>query len=166
MHFPIILYNVPSRTACDLLPETIERLAAIKTMIGIKEATGKIERSIEILKRCGKEFAVYSGDDATALDLMLKGAKGTISVTANIAPHKMRKLCAAAIKGDKTLAENLNAELMGLHTNLFLESNPIPAKWALHQMGLIPPGIRLPLSPLNPKFHADLKKAMQTAGVI
>ncbi|EKD54820.1 MAG: hypothetical protein ACD_60C00041G0011 [uncultured bacterium] len=166
VHFPIILYNVPSRTACDLLPETIERLAAIKTMIGIKEATGKIERSIEILKRCGKEFAVYSGDDATALDLMLKGAKGTISVTANIAPHKMRKLCEAAIKGDKTLAENLNAELMGLHTNLFLESNPIPAKWALHQMGLIPPGIRLPLSPLNPKFHADLKKAMQTAGVI
>lgn len=163
---PVILYNVPGRTACDMLPETVERIAKFSNVIGIKEATGKVERTAEIHKRCGKQFAIYSGDDATALDSMLQGAVGVISVTANIAPQKMHDLCAAALSGDKALAEQLNAELMPLHTKLFLEANPIPAKWVLNQMGLIPAGIRLPLSPLDPKFHSDLKDAMREAGVV
>lgn len=164
--FPIILYNVPGRTACDLLPETVAQLAKIPHIIGIKEATGKLERATEILKHCGEKFAIYSGDDETALDLMLLGAHGVISVTTNVAPRKMHDLCAAALAGNKALAEKLNKELMPLHKKLFLESNPIPTKWALHEMGLIPPGIRLPLSPLDPKFHTDLKSAMQQAGVV
>lgn len=163
---PIILYNVPSRTACDMLPETVERLAALPTVIGIKEATGKVERTADIFKRCGKQFAIYSGDDATALDTMRVGAVGVISVTANVAPRKMHDLCQAALQGDMALAEKINHELMPLHQKLFLESNPIPTKWVLNQMGLIPAGIRLPLSSLDPKFHADLKTAMQTAGVV
>lgn len=163
---PIILYNVPSRTACDLLPETVERLAKIPNIIGIKEATGKIERATEILKRCGKNFAIYSGDDETALELMLIGAKGVISVTANVAPRKMHEMCAAALSGNKELANKINAELMPLHKKLFLEANPIPTKWALHAMGRIPTGIRLPLSPLDPKFHNDVREAMRTAGVV
>ena len=166
VYLPIILYNVPSRTACDLLPETVERLAKIDSIIGIKEATGNVARTIDILKRCRNDFIVYSGDDATALESMLHGAQGTISVTANLAPHKMHQLCKAAIDGNKALAESINSELMPLHIKLFLESNPIPAKWALNQMGLIPPGIRLPLSPLDPKFHADLKEAMHLAGIV
>lgn len=163
---PIILYNVPGRTACDLLPETVERLAAFPTIIGIKEATGKCDRATEILKRCGKTFNIYSGDDATALDLMRLGAIGVISVTTNIAPRKMHDLCEAALSGNQALADKINAELMPLHQKLFLESNPIPTKWALHQMGRIPSGIRLPLSPLDPKFHADLKSAMQQVGLL
>ena len=163
---PIILYNVPSRTACDILPETIARLTKIPTIIGIKEATGQIERTVEILKHCRKDFVVLSGDDATALELILNGAKGDISVTANIAPLKMHELCKAALSGDKALAEKINAELMPLHKKLFLESNPIPIKWALHEMGLIPSGIRLPLSTLDPKFHSDVKLAMQAAGIV
>lgn len=163
---PIILYNVPTRTACDMLPETVEKLAKISNIIGIKEATGKVERTEEIFKRCGKNFAIYSGDDATALGSMQQGAVGVISVTANVAPHKMHELCEAAITGNQARAEELNNELMPLHTKLFLESNPIPAKWVLNQMGLIPSGIRLPLSPLDPKFHADLKEAMREAGVV
>jgi 4-hydroxy-tetrahydrodipicolinate synthase len=163
---PIIMYNVPGRTACDMLPETVERLAKISNIIGIKEATGKVERTAEIYKRCRKSFAIYSGDDATALDSMLQGAIGVISVTANIAPQKMHDLCEAILTGDKAMAERLNAELMPLHTKLFVESNPIPTKWVLNQMGLIPSGIRLPLSPLDPKFHADLKEAMQESGVV
>jgi len=162
---PIILYNVPGRTACDMLPETVERLAALRNIIGIKEATGNVERTADIFKRCGKQFAIYSGDDATALDAMRVGAIGVISVTANVAPRKMHELCQAALNGDIALAEKINHELMPLHQKLFLESNPIPTKWVLHQMGLIPAGIRLPLSSLDPKFHADLKTAMQTAGV-
>ncbi len=163
---PIILYNVPSRTACDMLPETVEKIAKISNIIGIKEATGKVERTQEIYQRCGKNFAIYSGDDATALACMLQGAVGVISVTANVAPHKMHDLCKAAMTGNQTLAEQLNTELMPLHTKLFLESNPIPTKWVLNQMGLIPSGIRLPLSPLDPKFHAVLKEAMREAGVV
>jgi len=163
---PIILYNVPGRTSCDLLPETVERLAKISNIIGIKEATGNLERAKEILKRCGKNFMVYSGDDATAMDLMLNGAKGTISVTANVAPLKMHELCDAAIKGDKALADSINADLMPLHKNLFLEANPIPVKWALYEMGWISSGIRLPLLPLDQKFHDDVRAAMQTAGAL
>lgn len=163
---PIILYNVPSRTACDLLPETVERLAKIPGIMGIKEATGKIERVTEINKRCGNGFVVFSGDDATARELILHGAKGVISVTANVAPQKMHDLCMAAFKNDKALAEKIDAELMPLHTKLFLESNPIPTKWALYTMGKIPPGIRLPLLPLDAKFHAELKTILQNAGVL
>lgn len=163
---PIILYNVPSRTACDILPETVEKLAKIKNIIGIKEATGQLERAQEIIKRCGADFEVYSGDDPTALELMLHGAKGVISVTANIAPRKMQAMCEAALKGDAALAETLNNELMPLHKQLFLESNPIPTKWALEAMGKIKAGIRLPLLPLDSKYHQDVKKAMETAGVI
>ncbi len=166
VNLPIILYNVPGRTCCDLLPETIERLAQLPQIIGIKEATGKVDRATEILKRCGSSFAVYSGDDATALDLMLHGAKGVISVTANVAPLKMSEMCEAALKGDSKKAEKLNQELMGLHQKLFVEANPIPVKWALHQIGLIPAGLRLPLTPLDARYHTELTQAMQQAGVV
>lgn len=162
---PLILYNVPGRTACDLLPETIEKLAKLKNIIGIKEATGKIERAQEITRRCGKEFAIYSGDDATALALMQNGAIGIISVTANVAPNKMNAMCEALLLGNHELASKLNADLMLLHTRLFLESNPIPTKWALHVMGKIPAGIRLPLLPLDNRYHQEVKEAMQKAGV-
>jgi len=162
---PIILYNVPGRTGCDLLPETVERLAEIPKIIGIKEATGKLDRALEISKRCGPHFAIYSGDDATGLDLILNGAHGVISVTANVAPLKMFEMCEAALNGDKTVAHALNQELLGLHQKLFVESNPIPAKWALHQMGLIPEGIRLPLTPLSSCYHQEVNQAMQQAGV-
>ena len=162
---PIILYNVPGRTACDLLPETVERLSKINHIIGIKEATGKVERAQDILQRCDKHFEVYSGDDATGLDLMLLGACGVISVTANVAPQKMAEMCVAALNGDHELAKELNTELMLLHKRLFLESNPIPAKWALHTMGKIQPGIRMPLLPLDSRYHQEVKEAMQNAGV-
>jgi len=162
---PIILYNVPGRTACDLLPETVERLSRVKHIIGVKEATGKLERAQEIMRRCDKNFAIYSGDDATALDLMLHGAHGVISVTANIAPLKMRQMCDAALAADQATAQKINAELMLLHERLFVESNPIPAKWALQTMGKIKSGIRLPLLPLDQKYHQAVKEAMQSAGV-
>ena len=163
---PIILYNVPTRTGCDLQPETVERLSNIPQIIGIKEATGKIERAQEILKRCGNSFAILSGDDATAFELMRAGAQGVISVTANIAPFKMHQLCEACLNRDYDTAKKINAELMLLHKNLFLESNPIPAKWALHQMGKIQLGIRMPLLPLDKNYHEEVKSAMQKAGVL
>lgn len=163
---PIILYNVPGRTACDLLPETVQRLSKIDHIIGIKEATGKLERAIEIAKLCDKNFAIYSGDDATALSLLFNRAKGVISVTSNVAPRKMHELCKAAMSGDKAVAEKLNAELMPLHVKLFIETNPVPTKWALHKMGLIPEGIRLPLLPLDTKYHAEVENALLHAGVL
>lgn len=162
---PIILYNVPGRTACDLLPETVERLSKLSHIIGIKEATGKIDRGIEIQQRCGSHFSVFSGDDATAMDLILLGAKGDISVTANIAPRKMHDMCEAALKKNKSQAEKINSELMGLHKKLFLEANPIPVKWALHKMGKIDSGIRLPLVPLDSQYHTELEDVMKKAGV-
>lgn len=163
---PIILYNVPSRTACDLLPTTVARLAKLPSIIGIKEATGKIERSLEIKNLCADDFMIYSGDDVTACDLMGIGANGVISVTANIVPTKMYELCQAAMSGNQAVAIEINEQLMPLHQKLFLESNPIPTKWALNKMGLIPPGIRLPLLPLDPKHHSDLQNAMRAVGVI
>lgn len=164
--FPIILYNVPTRTSCDMLPETIERLSKIKQIMGIKEATGKLERAKEIHQRCDKNFALYSGDDATALDLMLAGvAQGVISVTANVSPLKMHNMCMAALSQHHRDAININQDLQLLHKNLFLESNPIPTKWALYAMGKIKPGIRLPLLPLDNKYHHEVKEAMQSAGV-
>lgn len=163
---PVILYNVPGRTGCDILPETVERLSQLDHIIGIKDATGNLKRAQAIMERCPASFAVYSGDDATALEWMRQGARGVISVTANIAPQKMRALCDAALNGNHALANDINHELALLHQRLFLESNPIPVKWALHQMGKIKSGIRLPLTPLDPKYHQPVKEAMQQAGVM
>ena len=162
---PQILYNVPARTACDMLPETVKRLSEIKQIVAIKEATGNISRAVEILELCGPDMVVYSGDDATACDLMLNGAQGTISVTANVAPAKMALLCKAAVAGEAEEANALNEPLIGLHDSLFLESNPIPVKWALLEMGKIRKGIRLPLTELSSEFHDELRQAMRQAGV-
>jgi len=163
---PQILYNVPGRTVCDLLPETVERLAAIPNIVGIKDATGNVSRGREILERCGDRMDLYSGDDATAMELILLGAKGVISVTANAAPRGMHEMCAAALAGDRHAATVINARLDILHRTLFVESNPIPVKWALHEMGLIPAGIRLPLTPLANQYHDTVRQALRQAGVI
>ncbi|NOX76163.1 MAG: 4-hydroxy-tetrahydrodipicolinate synthase [Gammaproteobacteria bacterium] len=163
---PQILYNVPGRTAVDMLPETVARLAEVSNIVGIKEATGDLARGREILDLCGDRLDLYSGDDATAMELILNGAKGDISVTANIAPRAMHDLCAAALRGDRAEAERINAQLMPLHEKLFLEANPIPVKWALQQMGLIAEGIRLPMTPLATDCQAPLREAMQQSGVL
>ncbi len=163
---PQILYNVPGRTACDLLPATVERLSHISNIVGIKEATGNLQRGKEVLERCDGRIDLYSGDDATAVELILLGAKGDISVTANVAPRAMHDLCVAAQSGDRTQAELINRKLAGLHKNLFVESNPIPVKWALARMGLIGRGIRLPLTELSEQFHRVVLDAMKTAEVI
>ena len=163
---PQILYNVPGRTSCDMLPETVERLSKVPNIIGIKEATGDLQRAKEVIERVGKDFLVYSGDDATAVELMLLGGKGNISVTANVAPRAMSDLCAAAMRGDAAAARAINDRLMPLHKALFIESNPIPVKWALHEMGLIPEGIRLPLTWLSPRCHEPLRQAMRQTGVL
>ncbi|MDG1580253.1 4-hydroxy-tetrahydrodipicolinate synthase [Pseudomonas sp. GOM6] len=163
---PQILYNVPGRTVCDMLPETVERLSKIANIIGIKEATGDLQRAKDILDRVSSDFLVYSGDDATAVELMLMGGKGNISVTANVAPRAMAELCAAAIAGDAATARAINERLMPLHKNLFIESNPIPVKWALHEMGLMADGIRLPLTWLSPRCHEPLRQAMRQTGVL
>ncbi|HHO67516.1 MAG TPA: 4-hydroxy-tetrahydrodipicolinate synthase [Gammaproteobacteria bacterium] len=162
---PQILYNVPGRTACDLLPETVERLAPIANIVGIKEATGDLARGREILERCGDRLDLYSGDDATAMELILLGARGDISVTANVAPRAMHDMCAAALAGDRARAEALDAPLRALHRDLFIESSPIPVKWALHEMGRIPPGLRLPLTPLSAACHDTVRAALREAGV-
>ena len=163
---PQILYNVPGRTGCDMLPETVERLSGVANIIGIKEATGNLARGREILERCGSKIDLYSGDDATAMELILLGAKGNISVTANVTPKAMHEMCAAALRGDRTRAEAINQHLITLHKNLFIESNPIPVKWALHEMGLIPPGIRLPLTPLAEQHHDAVRQALREANVL
>ena len=163
---PQILYNVPGRTACDMLPETVERLSKIGNIIGIKEATGDLQRGKEVLDLVSKEFLVYSGDDATAAELILMGGKGNISVTANVAPRALSDLCAAAMRGDAVTARAINDRLMPLHKTLFIESNPIPVKWALHEMGLIQEGIRLPLTWLSPRCHEPLRQAMRQSGIL
>ncbi len=163
---PQILYNVPGRTVCDLLPETIARLAPVSNIVGIKEATGDLERGRRILELCGDQLDLYSGDDATAMELILLGAKGDISVTANVAPKAMHEMCAAALAGDRALAERLDQPLRALHRDLFIESSPIPVKWALHEMGLIPPGLRLPLTPLSEHCHTQVRDALRQAGVL
>jgi 4-hydroxy-tetrahydrodipicolinate synthase len=161
-----ILYNVPGRTAVDMLPATVERLAAVDNIVGIKEATGDMNRAREILDRCGDRLELYSGDDATAMELLLLGGQGNISVTANVAPAAMHEMCAAALVGDRDTATAINARLDILHRTLFVESNPIPVKWALHEMGLIPAGIRLPLTPLASSYHDTVRHALRQAGVI
>ena len=161
-----ILYNVPGRTSCDMLPDTVVRLAQVPNIVGIKEATGDLERARDLVARCPGDFAVYSGDDATAMELMLLGGKGNIGVTANVAPEQMRDLCAAALAGDREQAAAINARLLPLHRALFLESNPIPVKWAVAQLGLMADVIRLPLTPLSPGLHARVREAMQDAGLL
>lgn len=163
---PQILYNVPGRTAVDMQPETVARLAELPNIIGIKEATGSLERARTILEMCGGKIDVYSGDDATAMDLILAGAKGDISVTANVAPRAMHDMCEAALHGDKERAQQINTPLMALHKNLFLEANPIPVKWALYEMGLIKSGIRLPMTVLSEKHHDAVCQALKQAHII
>jgi 4-hydroxy-tetrahydrodipicolinate synthase len=163
---PIILYNVPGRTVADLANDTAVRLSKIPTIVGIKDATGNIARAVDLLQRVPKNFAVYSGEDVSTLALILLGGHGTISVTANVAPRLMHEMCMVALKGDRSKAVEINNRLMGLHTQLFIEPSPTPAKWALQQMGLIESGIRLPLMALEPKSYAAVREAMRAAGVI
>ena len=162
---PVILYNVPSRTGVDLLPETVERLAGHARIVSLKEATGNLARLAELRARCGADLEILSGDDPTAADAMLAGATGVISVTANVAPRLMHELCEAALGGDDAAARAIDARLAALHRALFIESNPIPSKWALGQIGLIGPGIRLPLTPLSASCHTPVREAMRAAGV-
>lgn len=162
---PVILYNVPSRTVTDLLPETVGRLATVRNIVGIKEATGKLERVGSIRKLCGDDFLLISGDDATAAEFMLAGGCGVISVTANVAPRLMHEMCVAACSGNRPLAEVCNRRLALLHRDLFVETSPIPVKWALAQMGRIPAGIRLPLTPLSPACFDTVRAALKAAGI-
>jgi 4-hydroxy-tetrahydrodipicolinate synthase len=162
---PHILYNVPGRTVADLQNETVLRLAQIPNIVGIKDATGNLERGADLIRRKPRDFLVFSGDDATGLPLMLLGGHGVISVTANVAPRLMREMCAAALSGETARARELNNRLLPLHRNLFLEANPIPVKWALREMGLIPGGIRLPLTPLSAACHEQVREALRHAGV-
>ena len=163
---PQILYNVPGRTGCDLSNDTVLRLAQLSNIVGIKDATGGIERGTDLLLRAPADFAVYSGDDASALALMLLGGKGVISVTANVAPKLMHEMCAAALRGDLQQARAANAKLFALHQKLFVEANPIPVKWVLQQMRFITAGIRLPLVNLSAPYHDVLRAAMRQAEIV
>jgi 4-hydroxy-tetrahydrodipicolinate synthase len=163
---PHIVYNVPGRTGVDLLPETVERLAGIDNIVGIKEATGDPERAREIVRRCGDRIEVYSGEDPTALDLILAGGRGDISVTANVAPGLMHQMCTRAFQGDEAGARELDERLRVLHSALFCQTSPIPVKWALAEMGLIEPGIRLPLVPLEAQYHETVREALQAVDAL
>jgi len=163
---PIILYNVPGRTVADMSNETIARLAPIANIVGVKDATGNIGRGIELLKMVDKSFAVYSGDDPTAMALMFCGGAGNISVTANVAPRAMHELCAAAMAGDIAKAVEINNRVLELHAKLFVEPNPVPVKWALTEMGKMPAGLRLPLAPLSAPFHDTVRTALRQAGLL
>ncbi len=162
---PQILYNVPGRTACDLTLETVVRLAEQENIVGIKDATGDLNRGIEMIQCCGDRLAVYSGEDAISLPLMLAGGDGVISVTANVAPAVMASMCEAALSGNEAEAKSLDSKLALLHQNLFLEANPIPVKWALYKMGMIAAGIRLPLVELSEEFHVQVMKALEQAEI-
>ncbi len=162
---PQILYNVPGRTACDMLPETIGRLAKIDNIIGVKEATGELDRVQQIKQLCDDNFDLYSGDDATTREFILLGGHGSISVTANVAPAKMHAMCTAALNGDADLALDIDRQLQPLHQTLFLQSNPMPVKWAVAKMGLMGQTLRLPLTPLADEYHQPLLEAMKFAEV-
>ncbi len=162
---PMIVYNVPARTVADLQNDAVMRLAQVPGIIGIKDATANIERGTDLIRRAPRNFAIYSGEDATALAIILLGGHGVISVTANVAPKAMRQMCAAALVGDVKKARELNLQLLPLHQRLFVEANPIPVKWALGEMGMIEPGLRLPLSPLAEKFHQTVREALHEAGI-
>lgn len=161
---PQILYNVPGRTGCDMLPETVVRLAAIENIVGLKEATGDLARIDQLIGLLPQDFVVLSGDDATACESILRGCRGDISVTANVAPQAMHDMCVAALAGDREAAEAFDAPLQGLHDKLFVEPNPIPVKWALYQMGQMGKGIRLPLTTLEPGHEDDVTSALRQAG--
>lgn len=163
---PQILYNVPGRTAVDMLPPTVQRLSAVSNIVGIKEATGDLERARQVIELVPEDFAVYSGDDATAVELMLLGGHGNISVTANVAPAAVAQMCEAALAGDAETARAINQRIDILHKTLFLESNPIPVKWALKEMGRIDSGIRLPLTGLSSEHHGVVREALRSAGVL
>ncbi len=163
---PHILYNVPGRTVADMSNDTVLRLAQIPNIVGIKDATGNIERGSDLLQRAPKDFAVYSGDDASTLALLLLGAQGTISVTANVAPKLMHEMCAAALNDELAKAREINFRLLGLHRNLFVEANPIPVKWAVARMGRINNTLRLPLTPLSQGAQDIVETAMRQAGVL
>jgi 4-hydroxy-tetrahydrodipicolinate synthase len=163
---PQILYNVPGRTACDMLPSTVERLAEVPNIVGLKEALGDLDRVRDLLALGLTDFALYSGDDATARASMLAGFHGDISVTANVAPEAMARMCAAAVAGDGETAAAIDADLAGLHRALFVEPNPIPVKWALAELGLIDGTIRLPLVPLDEMLHEDVRAALRAAGLL
>lgn len=163
---PQILYNVPGRTACDMSPETIGRLAKIDNIIGVKEATGELQRVRQIRQLTGPDFALYTGDDASSLEFCLLGGQGSITVTGNVVPGLVHEMIMAAMAGEKEKAEQIDAKLMGLHQALFIESNPIPVKWAVAEMGLMDHGIRLPLTWLSEANQPQVKAAMQQAGVV
>jgi 4-hydroxy-tetrahydrodipicolinate synthase len=163
---PVILYNVPGRTVADMQTDTVLRLAQVPGITGIKEATGDIDRAAQLIKWAPSHFSIYSGDDLTAVALMLLGGKGNISVTANVAPRAMHELCAAAIRGDALTARRIHMDLLSLHKRLFIEANPIPVKWALHAMGKMEGGIRLPLTPLAEQFHGAVRDALVETGLL
>lgn len=163
---PQILYNVPGRTACDMQPETVGRLAEIDNIVGLKEANTDLDRVQKLRELCGDDFMLVSGDDATAMDFMLAGGDGVISVTANVVPGPMHDLCDKATAGDSVAANTINNPIEKLHKDLFVESNPIPVKWALHRMGLIQVGIRLPLTWLTATAEPAVAEAMREAGLI
>jgi 4-hydroxy-tetrahydrodipicolinate synthase len=163
---PQILYNVPGRTGCDIANDTALRLAAIPNIVGIKDATGSIERNTDLIHRAPADFAIYTGDDATSLACMLLGGHGVISVTANVAPRQMHEMCIAAFTGELSRARTINQALFPLHQKLFAEANPIPVKWVLQEMGRIGSGIRLPLTPLSAMHHETLRAAMRSAGIV
>lgn len=162
---PQILYNVPSRTGCDMQAQTVSRLADLDNIVGIKEASGDLDRCRELITLCGDRISIIGGDDATARQLMLAGGKGNISVTANLVPKQMHEMCSRAIAGDALGAEAIDIPLSGLHARLFVEGSPVPVKWAMAQMGLIEGGIRLPLVELNPAFRVTVADAMRAAGI-
>ncbi len=162
---PMLVYNVPVRTSADMQNDTVLRLAQLPGIIGIKDAGANIERSTDLIRRAPRGFAIYSGDDATALALMLLGGHGVISVTANVAPRLMHEMCARALAGDAKTSRELNLRLLPLHQRLFAEANPIPVKWALAEMGLIENGVRLPMTPLAERFHETVREALAEAGI-
>lgn len=166
VEIPQILYNVPGRTGVDMQNETVVRLADVKNIVGIKDATGDIPRGKALINGLNGKIAVYSGDDATAWELILLGAKGNISVTANVAPKQMSEVCEAALAGEQAKAQDLNQQIANLHNILFCESNPIPVKWALHEMGYMGTGIRLPLTPLAEQYREPLRNGLKVAGII
>jgi 4-hydroxy-tetrahydrodipicolinate synthase len=165
VELPLILYNVPGRTVADLENDTVLRLAEVPNIVGIKDATGKIDRSTDLITRAPQGFALYSGDDATAAAFMLLGGHGVVSVTANVAPKAMHEMCVAALAGDALCAREINARLFGLHRHLFCEANPIPVKWAVERLGLIEAGIRLPLTPLSAGNHERVLAAIRQANI-
>ena len=165
VELPLILYNVPGRTVADMSNDTILRLSEIPNIVGVKDATGNIERGTDLIRRAHPDFALYSGDDASALAFILLGGHGTISVTANVVPRQMHEMCAAALMGELHRAREINQRIFGLHRSLFVEANPIPVKWAVQQLGLIEGGIRLPLTPLSAEHFDRIHHAMREAGL-